>query len=51
MKIKGKSAKLIIDWLKENNYKSSLEKLELNVKNREYAVWQKDSSAIDLFSH
>lgn len=51
MKIKGKSAKLIIDWLKENNYKSSLEKLKLNIKNREYAVWQKDSSAIDLFSY
>jgi REP element-mobilizing transposase RayT len=49
-KLKGKSAKQILDWLKENDYQSSLKKLELNVKDREYAVWQRDSSAIDLFS-
>lgn len=51
MKLKGKSAKLIIDWLKENSYQTSLEKLAINIKDREYAVWQRDSSAIDLFSH
>lgn len=51
MKMKGKSAKLIIGWLKENNFQSSLEKLKINVKERKYAVWQKDSSVIDLFSH
>lgn len=50
-KLKGKSAKLILDWLKEENYKNSLKKLEIKIKNREYAVWLKDSSAIDLFSH
>jgi putative transposase len=51
MKLKGKCAKQIIDWLKEKNYSSSLKKLAINIKGREYAVWQKDSSAIDLFSH
>lgn len=51
MKLKGKCAKRIIDWLKEKNYSSSLKKLAINIKGREYAVWQKDSSAIDLFSH
>ena len=50
-KLKGKSVKLIIDWLKEENHQKSLEKLRLKIKNREYAVWQKDSSVIDLFSH
>jgi putative transposase len=50
-KLKGKSAKLIIDWLKEENHQSSLNKLELKIKKREYAVWLKDSSSIDLFSH
>lgn len=50
-KLKGKSAKLIIDWLKENIYQTSLDKLAINVKERDYAVWQKDSSVIDLYSH
>lgn len=50
-KLKGKSAKLIVDWLKEKNYQSSLEKLSVNIKERSYAVWQKDSSVIDLYSH
>jgi len=50
-KLKGKSAREIIDWLLANGHASSLTKLRLNVKDREYAVWQKDSSAIDLFSH
>ena len=50
-KLKGKSARLIIDWLKEENHETALNKLVINIKNRSYAVWQKDSSAIDLFSH
>ncbi|NNE98183.1 MAG: transposase [Pyrinomonadaceae bacterium] len=50
-KLKGKSAKLILDWLEEEGHDTSLRKLELNIKGRRHAVWLKDSSAIDLFSH
>jgi putative transposase len=50
-KLKGKCARRIIDTLVEGGYQNSLDKLKLDVKGREYAVWQKDSSAIDLFSH
>jgi putative transposase len=49
-KVKGKSARKILDWLIENGHDKSLNKLRLDVKHREYAVWQKDSSSIDLFS-
>lgn len=49
-KLKGKSARRILDWLIESGHRSSLSKLQLEVKNRDHAVWQKDSSAIDLFS-
>jgi len=49
-KIKGKSARRILDWLIAAGHKTSLNKLKLAVKERQYAVWQKDSSAIDLFS-
>ena len=50
-KLKGKSARQIIDWLMAEDHHISLEKLRLNIEGRQYAVWQKDSSAIDLFSH
>ncbi len=51
-KIKGKSAHLIVKWLKKNNFTESLNKLLLLTKNerQKYAVWQRDFSAIDLWS-
>ncbi len=51
--LKGKAAKKIIGWLKENNYQNSLEKISLSVsqkRNHQYAVWQKKVKSIDLFS-
>jgi len=51
--LKGKSAKKIINWLKENNYSTSLEKIALTLsqkRNHQYAVWQKKITSIDLFS-
>jgi REP element-mobilizing transposase RayT len=52
--LKGISANKIIKWLKENEYFSSLEKLELaNVKkrNHSFSVWQKKVKSVDLWSH
>jgi putative transposase len=51
--LKGKSGKRIIDWLKENNYQSSLEKIALpktQKRNHSFAVWQKKVTSIDLTS-
>jgi putative transposase len=49
-KIKGKSARRILDWLITEGHHRSLEKLRLDITGRSYAVWQKDSSCIDLVS-
>jgi putative transposase len=51
--LKGKSGKRIIDWLKENNYQSSLEKIALpktQKRNHSFTVWQKKVTSIDLTS-
>lgn len=48
-KLKGKSAKLILDHLREEN--KPLNSLELNIQDRNLAVWLKDFSSIDLSSH
>ena len=48
-KLKGKSAKLILDHLREQN--TPLNSFELNIQDRSYAVWLKDFSSIDLSSH
>lgn len=51
--LKGISARKIIDWLKENNFQTSLEKLALpktQKRNHSYAVWQKKVTSIDLSS-
>lgn len=47
-KLKGKSAKLILDYLRDQN--QPLDSLELNIQDRT-AVWLKDFSSIDLSSH
>ncbi len=49
-KLKGKSARQIIDWLKSENHHRSLEKLRLNAIGQEFAVWQKSSFVVDLVS-
>lgn len=49
-KLKGKSARRIIDWLKYENHFASLEKLRLNADGQEFAVWQKGSFVVDLVS-
>ena len=48
-KLKGKSAKLILDYLRDQN--QPLDSLELNIQDRTHAVWLKDFSSIDLSSH
>lgn len=49
-KLKGKSARLIVDWLRKNGRDSSLEKLSIadKTERQSYAVWQRDFSAIDI---
>lgn len=47
-KLKGKSAKLILDHLRRQN--KPLNSLELNIQDRNHAVWQKEFSSIDLTS-
>lgn len=51
--LKGKSARKIIDWLKEENYQTSLNKLSLSKtqkRNHTFSVWQKKITSIDLES-
>lgn len=51
--IKGRSARKTIDWLKENNYWSSLEKLRRLVPKKRrhtYSLWQERVKSIDLHS-
>ncbi|MBK9155800.1 MAG: transposase [Chloracidobacterium sp.] len=49
-KLKGKSARLILDGMRGNNDHVLLDKLSVGIKGRDYAVWQKDSATIDLVS-
>jgi len=48
-KLKGKGAKLILDLLRRENH-SLLSRLNLNSAGRDYAVWLKDFSSVDLWS-
>lgn len=50
-KLKGKSARLILDDLIMRNEQTLLNKLKLGINYRDYAVWQKGSVTIDLISH
>ena len=51
-KLKGKSGRLIVDWLREYGRRSSLEMLSIadRTDRQSYAVWQRDFSAIDILS-
>jgi REP element-mobilizing transposase RayT len=53
-RVRGNSARKILDWLREEQYLGSLKKLALNPPQKRqhtHAVWQKDPSVIDLWSH
>lgn len=52
-RLKGKSAMAILGWLRREGHDASLAKLSLAVRQKRshtHAVWQKDFSAIDLWS-
>lgn len=52
-RIKGLSARRILDWLRSEGHSSSLAKLALDTPQKRehtHAVWQKDFSSIDLWS-
>jgi putative transposase len=51
---RGNSARKILTWLREERHLMSLEKLALphpQKRQHTHAVWQKDPSVIDLWSH
>ncbi|HUF05354.1 MAG TPA: transposase [Aridibacter sp.] len=51
-KLKGKSGRLIVDWIKEQGRGASLANLSIKHRTRrqDFAVWQKDYSSIDIYS-
>ncbi|HKP37044.1 MAG TPA: transposase [Pyrinomonadaceae bacterium] len=52
-KLRGNSARKILNWLREDGHLLSLKKLELNPPQKRkhtHDVWQKDRSVIDLWS-
>src|SRR5687767_517317 len=54
LRLRGLSARKIIDWLKAKNFVSSLSKLKLRFSQKrqhQYAVWQKKTTVIELYSH
>jgi REP element-mobilizing transposase RayT len=50
--VKGITARRVIDYLKENNYKSSLMKLKHQVWKRkhQYSLWQQEKNVFSIFS-
>lgn len=50
--IKGLTARRVIDYLKENNYESSLKKLEHQVRDRnyKYSLWQTEKNVFPITS-
>lgn len=54
LRLRGLSARKIIDWLNEKRFVASLEKLKLRFpqkRRHNYAVWQKKPTVIELYSH
>lgn len=52
-RVRGNSARQILDWLRAEQHLMSLKKLELTIPQKRqhtHAVWQKDPSVIDLWS-
>lgn len=53
-RVRGNSARKILAWLRDGRYLVSLAKLALSTPQKRqhtHAVWQKDPSVIDLWSH
>lgn len=53
-RVRGNSARRILNWLREGQHLASLAKLALShpqKRNNTHALWQKDPSVIDLWSH
>jgi putative transposase len=50
--VKGLTARRVIDYLKENNFASSLKKLEHQVRDRnyKYSLWQTEKNVLPIFS-
>ncbi len=50
--LKGLTARRVIDYLKENNYASSLSKLEHQERDRNYrySLWQREKNVLPIFS-
>jgi putative transposase len=50
--LKGLTARRVIDYLRENNYLSSLSKLEHQAQNRNhrYSLWQTEKNVLPMFS-
>jgi REP element-mobilizing transposase RayT len=50
--LKGLTARRVIDYLKENNYLSSLSKLEHQERDRNhrYSLWQREKNVLPIFS-
>ena len=50
--IKGITARRVFDYLKENDYTSSLEKLRHEVRNRNHrnSLWQTEKNVLPIFS-
>ena len=54
LRLRGLSARKIVEWLKKENFASSLEKLKLKFpqkRQHKHAVWQKDPMVVELYSH
>jgi putative transposase len=53
LRLRGLSARKIIDWLKDKGYWESLLRLKLKIPQRrryQYAVWQKNPTIIEIWS-
>ncbi len=53
-RVRGNSARKILTWLREERHLTSLKKLALHhpqKRQHTHAIWQKDPSVIDLWSH
>ena len=50
--LKGITARRVIDYLKENNYSSSLSKLRHQTRDRNYqhSLWQTEKNVLDVYS-
>src|SRR5438045_4194622 len=52
-RLKSSSTRRILDWLREDRFAASLQKLELDIpqsRSHSHALWQKGFSSIDLWS-